>query len=155
MGQKLVSIPHCTVCVYFESQKQLGDRKKNFFVGLMIYIYDIYLYFYVFQITHDFKAYIGYLKYIENTDNSTHKPPRFNIFSLFAPLYQFPRAAITSYHKLHGLKQQKCILLLLFQKSKINMSAKLIPSGEAQRENLCHPIVAAARIQYLLPSLFF
>ena len=37
MGQKSVSIPHCTVCVYFESQKQLGDKKKNFFVGLMIY----------------------------------------------------------------------------------------------------------------------
>ena len=53
----------------------------------ILYIYDIYLYFYVFQITRDFKAHIGYLKYIKNTDNSTHKPPRFNIFSLSAPLY--------------------------------------------------------------------
>ena len=50
------------------------------------------------------------LKYIENAENSTHKPPRFDIFLLFAPLYQFPRAAITSYHKLHGLKKQKFIL---------------------------------------------
>ena len=50
---------------------------------MIYYIFMIYIcIFYVFQITHDFKAYICYLKYIENTDNSTHKPPRFNIFSL-------------------------------------------------------------------------
>lgn len=53
---------------------------------------------------------------------------------------QFPRAFITKYHKLGGLKYQKCFLSQ-FQKPKVKVKGKeLVPSWEFWRKFCSMPV---------------
>lgn len=49
----------------------------------------------------------------------------------------FPRAAVTKYHKLSGLKQQKCILSWVW-KSDVQVLAGLVPSEGSESGSLPH-----------------
>ena len=61
----------------------------------------------------------------ENTEKTKADPPGFSKYCL----YQFPRTAVTNYHKLGGLRQHKVILMTSGQKSEIKVWAGLISFG--------------------------
>ena len=55
--------------------------------------------------------------YVEQWNRPTEGSPRGSLS------YSFPRAAVTKYHKLGGLKQQKCILSQFWRPEILNQVA--------------------------------
>lgn len=70
-------------------------------------------------------------------------------------MYQFPRSAVTEYHKLNGLNKQKNIVLQSGgQKSEIKVLAKLAPS-ETYRGILPYLLLASDSLLAVFDFLWF